>query len=59
MSSGLVERTTPSTRAGSGAVNTSSLGRLGWWTTPVAVLKLAASQRDDGSSPTVRSVPSP
>jgi hypothetical protein len=59
MSSGLVERTTPFTRSGSGDVNTSSEGRLGWCSRPAAVVKLAAIQFDVGSSPTMRSVPGP
>ena len=59
VNSGLVEVTTPSTRSGSGVVNTSSVGMLGWCSIPSAVSNLAASQRLDGSSPTLRSVPGP
>ena len=56
---GLVEVTSPSTRSGSGVVNTSSVGMLGWCSMPSAFVNLAASQVLDGSSPMLRSVPGP
>ena len=59
MFSGLVERTTPSVRRGSGVVNTSSVGRLGWCEMPSAVVNVAHAHSALGSRPTVRSVPSP
>ena len=59
VNSGLVDVTSPSTRSGSGVVNTSSVGMLGWCSIPSAVSNLAASHRLDGSSPMVRSVPGP
>ena len=58
-SSGLVERTTPSTRSGSGAVATSSVGRLGPWTIPSTVVAVPLSNCEVGRRPTVRSVPGP
>ena len=57
--SGLVELTVPSTRAGSGEVKTSSVGMFGMCTSPSARSKRAAAQRALGSRPTVRSVPGP
>ena len=42
-----------------GAVNTSSVGRFGTCRWPQAVSASAATQRDCGSRPTVRSVPGP
>ena len=42
VTSGLVAVTTPSTRCGSGVVNTSSVGMFGAWTIPSIVLKRAA-----------------
>ena len=56
-SSGLVERTTPSTRSGSGVVNTSSVGRLGWCSIPYEVVNVPECHALVGSRPTVRSVP--
>ena len=55
---GFVARTTPSARLGSGAVKTSSDGRLGMWTIPPVVVKRAAVQFEVGNRPIVRSVPS-
>ena len=57
--SGLVARTTPSTRSGSGVENVSSVGRFGTCSMPSTVWNEAAIQRDEGSRPTRRSVPGP
>ena len=57
--SGIEAVTCPSTRAGSGDVKTSSVGRFGMCSMPSAVLKRAACQEVPGSRPTVMSVPGP
>ncbi len=49
--SGLVEVTVPSVRAGSGVVNTSSVGRFGMCSIPSTVSKRAACQADEPQQP--------
>ena len=57
--SGLVDATTPSVRAGSGDVNTSSEGRFAMCRMPSTVSPPAVSHWASGKRPTTRSVPGP
>ena len=58
-SSGIVALTCPSTRSGSGVVNSSSVGRFGECRRPSTVSRSPAAQCAEGRRPIVSSVPGP